>query len=415
MQYAPLSPKQAAAMLWWGMPDFAKYEGIIADGSIRSGKTVSMVTGFIIWSMSTFKHQALIIAGKTVESLRRNVVTNLRDWLPDNFNITENRSENKVVITDNYGHKNTYYVFGGRDESSYQTVQGLTAAGALLDEVALMPRSFVDQCIARCSVPGSKIWMNCNPASPESYIYKEFVCKAEERKFLHIHFTLSDNKALSPEIIDRYNRMYTGVFYRRYILGEWCVADGLVYAGWSREMALSADITDNLPPGGEYWIAVDYGTHNPFAALLFYVYDTRAWIVGEYYHSGRDTGQEQTPEEYYTHLVTLAGKREIEGIICDPAASEFIVTVQRHNHFSIIKANNSVVEGIRFVQQLFKNNCLLISEKCENLIRELGIYSWNEKATKDEVIKESDHACDAMRYFAYTILRNDPDYMSQFE
>ena len=264
MIYRKLSKRQRLAMLWWQQPRFKDRDALICDGSVRSGKSVSMTVGFILWSMAEFKDQKFGICGKTIGSLRRNIVLNLRDWLPLDFQIMEKRAENKIVITTN-GHSNSYFLFGGTDESSYMLIQGITLAGVLMDEVALMPRSFVDQAMARCSVAGSKLWFNCNPEGPQHWFYKEWVCKVKERNALHIHFTMEDNLALDPKIKARYERSFEGAFYRRYILGEWCLAEGLVYGFFDKEI----HVTEKLPDTGRYYISVDYGTHNPFSAGLW--------------------------------------------------------------------------------------------------------------------------------------------------
>ena len=144
MIYQRLSKRQLLAMLWWQQPRFRDRDALVCDGSIRSGKTVCMTVGFVLWSMATFSGQKFAICGKTIESLRRNVILNLRDWVPPDLTIVEKRAENKLVISDGTGRENTYFLFGGRDESSYMLIQGITLAGVLLDEVALQPQSFVE-------------------------------------------------------------------------------------------------------------------------------------------------------------------------------------------------------------------------------------------------------------------------------
>jgi hypothetical protein len=163
MIYQNFSKRQLLTLTWWNKPQFMDCDGIICDGSIRSGKTVSMTDGFILWSMSRFNGQNFAICGKTIESLRRNVITLMPQWLEGIFSITERRSENKLIITSG-GVTNSYYMFGGKDESSYTLVQGITLAGVLFDEVALMPRSFVEQAMARCSV------VQLQPRKPRSLV-----------------------------------------------------------------------------------------------------------------------------------------------------------------------------------------------------------------------------------------------------
>ena len=193
MMYQNFSKRQMLAMTWWNRPKLRALDGILCDGAIRSGKTLSMATGFFLWSMTGFQGQRFGLCGKTIGALRRNIVDNLHTWLGELFTIREVRSENKLVVTGPGGRSNTYYLFGGQDESAYKLVQGVTLAGVLLDEAALMPRSFAEQACARCSVEGSKLWFNCNPEGPEHWLYKEWILKAKEKRLLHLHFTMQDN------------------------------------------------------------------------------------------------------------------------------------------------------------------------------------------------------------------------------
>lgn len=403
MIYRKLSKRQRLAMLWWAQPKFKTRDAIICDGSIRSGKTVCMTVGFVLWSMASFDGQKFALCGKTVESLRRNIILNMREWIPDDFQIVERRAENKIIISDGTGRENTYFIFGGRDESSYMLIQGITLAGVLMDEVALMPQSFVEQACARCSVPGSKMWFNCNPAGPEHWFYKNWVLKPQEQNALHIHFTMADNNALAPEIRERYERMYSGVFYRRYILGEWCVAEGLIYE-FGEE-----NVTDELPEGGTYYISCDYGTLNPFSAGLWCVKDGKAVRIREYYYSGRSAGSTKTDEEYYEELEKLADGLPVHTVVVDPSAASFIATIRRHDHFSVRKARNEVLPGIRLTATMLKAGVIKIGSSCSDAIREFGLYRWDEKGEIDKPIKENDHAMDDIRYFCSTIMRRDAE------
>lgn len=402
MIYRRLSKRQRLAMLWWQQPKFRDRDAIICDGSIRSGKTVCMTVGFFLWSMSTFSGQKFGICGKTIESLRRNVILNLREWIPSDLIITEKRAENKLIISDGCGRENTYFLFGGRDESSYMLVQGITLAGALLDEVALMPRSFVEQVCARCSVAGSKLWFNCNPAGPEHWFHKEWVLRAKEQNALRLHFTMADNPSLAEEIRERYERMYTGVFYRRYILGEWCMAEGLVY-----QFDTEKHTVQELPTQGTWYISCDYGTLNPFSAGLWCVNDGAAVRVAEYYYSGRGSQSMKTDEEYYQELEKLAGDRVIQSVIVDPSAASFIACIRRHGRFSVRKARNEVLSGIRLTATLLQAGVIRIGANCLDAIREFGLYRWEEKGEVDKPVKENDHAMDDIRYFCATVMRRD--------
>ena len=213
MKWSAFSKKQLQLMTWWvtgsGVEDKA---GIICEGSIRSGKTLCGSLSFVLWSMENYQKEQFAICGKTIGSLRRNVVGPLKKVLQARgYVVHDSKSDNFLFIRYN-GKENTYFLFGGRDERSQDLIQGITLAGIFMDEVALMPRSFVEQAMARCSVEGSKYWFNCNPEGPGHWFYKEVVLKAEEQNLIRLHFVLEDNLSLSQEIIDRYKRMFTGVF-----------------------------------------------------------------------------------------------------------------------------------------------------------------------------------------------------------
>ena len=394
------SPKQRQVLTWWmpGNPIFER-EAILCDGAVRSGKTLAMGLSFFLWAQAAFDGRQFGLCGKTIASLRRNVLMEILPKLEDLGAVwKEKRTENLVTVRF-LGHENRYYVFGGRDESSGARIQGMTLAGVLLDEAALMPRSFVEQACARCSVAGSKLWFNCNPEGPEHWLYKEWIQKARQKNLLHLHFTMADNPGLDPAIRARYEAMYTGVFYRRYILGQWCMAEGLVY-----EFEPQRHITKDIPQNGRYYISVDYGTRNPFSAGLWCVSDGRAVRIREFYHSGRDSGKMLTDEEYYRELEHLAGSLPVEFVVVDPSAASFIATIRAHRRFSVRKARNEVLSGIRLVGSLLREGYLQFAPCCKDAIREFSLYRWEEDGQIDRVQKENDHAMDDIRYFCATVL-----------
>ena len=360
-----------------------------------------MVVGFFLWSMESFDGAVFALCGKTIASLRRNVISQLQDWLGGIFSVTEHRSENKLVVSDGRK-KNVYYLFGGQDESAYKLIQGITLAGVLLDEAALMPRSFVEQACARCSVPESKLWFNCNPEGPEHWLYKEWIQKSGEKNVLRLHFSMVDNLSLEPGVRQRYERLYTGTFYRRYILGQWCMAEGLVY-----DFRKEIHIAKVLPGYGQYYISVDYGTMNPFSAGVWCVAGGKAVRLREFYYSGRESGRMMTDEDYYAELLKLANGLPITQVIVDPSAASFIATIRAHGLFSVRKAKNEVLPGIRFVASLLAAGILQIGADCKDAIREFGLYRWEENRQQDRVCKENDHAMDDIRYFCATVLRRD--------
>lgn len=406
MEYKPFSQKQLTTLCWWNYDKYKHHDALVCDGSIRSGKTLSMSVGFVLWSMTRFSGQNFAICGKTIESLRRNVILQLPHWLEGLFSLSERRSENLLTITA-AGRSNRYFLFGGRDESSYALIQGMTLAGVLFDEVALMPRSFVEQALARCSVAGSRFWFNCNPESPSHWFYEEWILRSRAKNALHLHFTMDDNLSLSAEIKHRYESMYSGVFYDRYIRGEWVVAEGRVY----RQFANNPDAFILRGPtagmDGQFYISIDYGTINPFSMGLWCVQNKRATRIKEWYYDSRKESRQKTDEEYYAALETFAQGYYIRKVIVDPSAASFLETIRRHGKFSAWDADNDVLDGIRVTSSLLSAGMIQIHESCKDSIREFGLYRWDEKKHSDTVLKENDHAMDDIRYFCYTILARE--------
>ncbi|MBQ8835418.1 MAG: PBSX family phage terminase large subunit [Oscillospiraceae bacterium] len=400
MTGAGFSPKQRAVLTWWmpGNPN-AGYEAILCDGAVRSGKTLAMGLGFFLWAMSSFSGRKFGICGKTVGALRRNVLSEVLPRLEALGAVwKEKRSENLVTVR-LLGRENRFYIFGGRDESSASLIQGITFAGVLLDEAALMPRSFVEQACARCSVAGSRLWFNCNPAGPGHWLYREWVLKAEVRNCLRLHFTMEDNPSLTPEIRERYERLYSGVFYQRYVLGQWVQAEGRVYDFFTEEMV------GKPPEGCEKWyISCDYGTVNPTSMGLWGRHQGVWYRVKEFYFDSRKEMRQMTDEEYAAELARLAGGREITAVIVDPSAASFIEVLRRKG-WRVRKAENDVLSGIRLTSDCLKSGRIVICEGCGDCLREMEEYCWDVGSGRDRVRKEHDHAMDDMRYFAATVLK----------
>lgn len=397
--FRPFSRKQKQLLTWW-LPEsgVSDADGIIADGAIRTGKTVCMSLAFVQWAMASFQGQNFAVCGKTVGSFRRNVLSVLKQTIAARgYLLADKRSENLLVISRG-DVTNYFYIFGGKDESSQDLIQGITLAGVLLDEVALMPRSFVDQALARCSVAGSKFWFNCNPQSPMHWFKRDFVDHAKARNLLYLSFRMEDNLSLSEAIKNRYRSMYSGVFYQRYILGEWVLAEGLVYDFGE------ACITDETPEGAEYYISCDYGTLNPFSAGLWSVTGGKAVRIREYYHDGRSSKRQLTDEDYCDAVAELAGGLRIDKVIVDPSAASFLTALRRRGH-RVQQADNSVLDGIRLTAVCLRGGNIKIHRSCTDAIREFGLYRWDDKATTDKVIKEHDHAMDDIRYFCTTVMR----------
>ena len=402
MNYQSFSAKQRQVLRWWMPGDInAGKEAIVCDGAVRSGKTLVMGLSFFLWAQTCFQGQRFGVCGKTISSLRRNVLSEILPRLEGlGARWKERRTENLVTVQF-LGHENQYYIFGGRDESSASLIQGITFAGVLLDEVALMPRSFVEQACARCSVAGSRLWFNCNPEGPNHWFYKTWVQQAESRNCLRLHFTMEDNPSLTPEIRRRYHNLYTGVFYQRFVLGQWVQAEGRVYDFFTADMAAAP------PQHCDKWhISCDYGTVNPTSMGLWGRCGGVWYRVKEFYFDSRVQQRQMTDAEYADALQELAGERKIASVIVDPSAASFMEVLRRRG-WQVCKADNDVLRGIRLTSDCLKSGKVVLCEGCPDCLREMEEYVWDlSSGQKDRVRKEHDHAMDDMRYFVSTVLGN---------
>ncbi len=405
MQFEKFSPKQRLAIRWWTMEQYRDRDALICDGAVRSGKTLCMSLGFVCWGMASFQGGTFAMCGKTITSLERNLVRPLLQVLEDiGFACAHSVSRHFVDITA-WGHTCRFYLFGGKDEGSAALIQGMTLCGVLFDEAALMPRSFVEQAIARCSVHGAKLWFNCNPEHPHHWFYREWICKCEEKRALYLHFTMDDNPSLSEEIKARYRRMYGGVFYDRFVLGKWTVCEGLVYPMFDKRRHVTAE----MPECTRYVVSCDYGTVNPTSMGLWGEYGGVWYRLREYYYAARREGVSRTDEEHYDGLCALAGSLPVECVVVDPSAASFIACIAKHGRFRVLKAKNDVLQGIRQVSDALQQDRLRIHEGCGDCIREFSEYRWNEAGPGDVPRKEHDHAMDDMRYFVTTVMNRRQD------
>ena len=378
---------------------YTNYDALICDGAVRSGKTSIMMVAFIDWAMREFSGQRFGICGKTVDSATKNIIVPYisMSYAKERYTIRWRRSD-KLLEVKRGSVVNWFEVFGGKDESSFMLIQGRTLAGVLLDEVALMPESFVNQALARCSVDGARVWFSCNPDNPNHWFYVNWIKRCREKNALYLHFTMPDNPSLSEKTLARYEAMYTGVFYRRYIMGEWCLAEGLVYD------FSESNITDEVPEFADYYISIDYGTLNPFSCGLWAVNGNKAVRIKEYYYDGRANYKQLTDEEYCDAVETLTDGYEIKRAVIDPSAASFITALKRRR-FCVQQADNAVLDGIRRTAVYLKNGNIKIHRCCTDAIREFGLYRWDDKKTEDAVVKDNDHAMDDIRYFCNTIMK----------
>lgn len=405
-KFKAFSKKQKKILTWWLPESGVSYmDGIIADGAIRSGKTVSMALSFIMWAMTSFNEENFAMCGKTIGSFRRNVLMVLKLMLRSRgYKCKDHRADNLLEVSRGSA-TNYFYIFGGKDERSQDLIQGITLAGVFFDEVALMPESFVNQATGRCSVDGSKYWFNCNPEGPYHWFKTGWIDKVEDKNLLYLHFTMDDNLSLSERIKKRYRSMYSGVFYKRYILGLWCVAEGIIYDMFDRAKHV---VRDFVQGDNKYYVSCDYGTQNATVFLLWCKDNAGKWVCcREYYYSGRDEQSQKTDSQYADELAKWLKGINPEKIIIDPSAASFIAELKQRG-YRIRKARNDVLDGIRFVASLLNQGKLAIHESCVETIKEFASYVWDEKAAEhgeDKPVKQYDHCMDAVRYFCYMVIR----------
>lgn len=401
--YEPFSAKQLQLLTWWGEGSpYRDYDGVIADGAVRSGKTLAMSLSFVLWAMERFDGADFALCGKTIGSLRRNVLHDLKRRLAARgYAVREVWSEHYWDVSGAHS-KNRFYMFGGGDVRSADLIQGMTLSGVLFDEAALMHPGFVSQATARCSVAGSKFWFNCNPEGPRHWFKTEWVDRREEKRLCYLHFTMADNGALTDAVRERYERMYTGVFYDRYVRGLWAAAEGLIYDMFGP--GCLAD--DRAREYEQYYISCDYGTQNPTVFLLWGLCGGVWYAVKEYYYDGRAQGVQKTDAQYAADFAAFAGGIPYRAAILDPSAASFIAAL-RQAGVKVRRANNAVTDGIRLTGSLLSQGKLKICRSLTHTIDEFGSYRWEEAALErgeDKPEKQHDHAMDAVRYFCMTVL-----------
>lgn len=407
MELKPFSEKQMLALTWWcDSSCYKDRDAVVCDGAIRSGKTVCMSISFILWAFYRFNGVAFAICGKTIKSLKRNIITPIIPIISSmGFQCQQKISENTVYIR--IGKKsNIFYLFGGKDESSASLIQGMTLSGAFFDEVALMPRSFVEQALARCSVLGSKFWFNCNPEYPSHWFYREWILECEKKNALYIHFKMKDNPALSKKTVQRYERLYTGSFYQRFIEGKWVQTEGLIYPSMCSEDAF---VLRPEGPFSKYAVSCDYGIVNPTSCGLWGEYNGTWYRIDEYYFDSREKRETRTDQEHFNAMQKMIDGREISYITVDPSAASFITLIKKMSDYNVLPAKNNVLEGIKEVSLALKRGDIKICKNCKAAIREFSLYKWGDGGKKDIPVKENDHAMDDIRYFVSTVLIADDE------
>lgn len=387
--------KQLQLMRMWQHKQLKRLN--LLEGSVSSGKTWISLVLWGFWVATMPQDKLYLMCGKSLTTLKRNCLVLLEE-LFGTSNFTFSTSAKEAYL---FGRR--ILLEGANDARSESKIRGLTLQGAYCDELTLFPKDFFVMLLSRLRVPGAKLIATTNPDSPEHWLKKEYIDRMEELDMLTMRFLLDDNTTLDAQYVAAVKKEYTGVFYDRFILGEWAIAEGLVYPHFDK----GKHIVHNYKPSSNaiYYISIDYGTVNPTSMGLWALEDNFAVRMKEAYYNARETGQRHTDEKHYQMLEQLADGYPIQQVLVDPSAASFIECIRSHCRFNVRSANNTVLDGVRLTGSLLEQGRLLFSDTCTDIIREFGLYRWNESKTEDVVIKENDHAMDDMRYFCYTVLK----------
>ena len=406
------TPKQRALMEIWRTNKLRRIN--LLEGSVRSGKTwISLVMwAFWVKTMPATPDTLYLMSARSLTTLKRNCLLLLQSLVGEsNFSFSINSKEGQLF--------GRHIILEGANDSQAETkIRGITLQGAYCDELTKLHPDFFKWLLSRLSLPGAKLFATTNPDAPGHWLKTDYIDRADELDMLDVKFLIDDNTTLTQDYVDSIKREYTGVFYQRYILGEWTLAEGLIYPMYAEAI--------QAPPKGtpeRYVLSIDYGTQNPFAALLWAKYENdRTWYaIREYYYSGRATGIQKTDDDYANDLeIFTAGigneYAKLRTII-DPSAASFIALLRRRGKYTVIPADNAVLDGIRETAMCLQNGNIKISPNCINWKMEAQGYVWADSEEADIPIKEADHLMDSMRYFVKTqrIVKPKSTYVSPYE
>lgn len=369
----------------------------IWEGAVRSGKTYISLWRFLTELAEGPEGEYVLIA-RTYDSFKRNVLPELTAMIGSDIKYYKGNRELHI-----YG--KTVHIVGADDERAEAKIRGPTFSGAYVDEITIIPESVFRMLISRCAMRGAKIFGTTNPDSPYHWLKRDFLTDNEDVKSWQ--FTLDDNPQLAPEAREYLKRQYKGLWYQRFIEGNWVQAEGSIYDYFSEKL----HVIDYAPSyTSSYFVGVDYGTTNPCAFILIGHDPNRFpnfWVESEYYFDSRAQQRQKTDSEYADDFQKFIAGHPIKAIYIDPSAVSFRMELQKQGVMNLYEAENEVIDGIRFVSKMLNNGTLKICRSCKNIIKEFQSYVWDEKAAKngiDKPKKENDHCLDALRYALFTHL-----------
>lgn len=390
------TPKQRALMELWRTNKLRRIN--LLEGSVSSGKTwISLVLwAFWVKTMPAGQDHLYLMSARSLTTLKRNCLLLLQSLVGES-NFTFSISSKEGLL---FGRR--ILLEGANDAQAEAKIRGLTLQGAYCDELTKMQEDFFSMLLSRLRLPGAKLFATTNPDAPGHWLKTDYIDRAAQLDFLDVKFLIDDNTTLPQDYVEAIKTEYTGVYYQRFILGEWTLAEGLIYPMYQDAIA--------EPPEGEpskYVLSIDYGTMNAFAAGLWALHGSTWYQIDEYYYSGRDEGAQKTDEEYADDLDEFTEGlgdewRKLRTII-DPSAASMIAMLRRRRRYHVIPADNAVLDGIRETATCLKSGKVKVSPTCKNWVREAGGYVWDEDAAEDRPVKVEDHAMDQTRYFIKTM------------
>jgi PBSX family phage terminase large subunit len=374
----------------------------IWSGAVRSGKTIASLIAFLIALAAAPPTGLVLIVGRTLQTIERNILDPLQE--PGLFGpiaglVHHTRGSTTAVILGR-----TVHLIGASDARAEGRIRGATVHLAYVDEATLLPEGFWNQLLARLSTRGARLLATTNPDGPSHWLRKKFFLRQGELDLGTWHFTLDDNPSLDPRYVAALKAEYVGLWYRRFILGEWCLAEGVVYDAWDTTRHV---VTELAPIARWLAVGIDYGTVNPFAAVALGIgTDYRLYAAREWRHESRTTRVQMTDAEYSREVRAWMARESIapEWTVVDPSAASMIEQLHRDG-ITPAPADNAVLDGIRTVSSLLGADRLRVHSSCTGLIGEFGVYAWDEKAAErgeDKPIKAEDHSLDALRYAVRT-------------
>ncbi len=370
----------------------------LLEGSVSSGKTWISLVLWAFWVKTSPQDGLYLMCAKSLTTLKRNCLILLQELIGEsNFKYSVPNKEGSL-----FGRK--ILLEGANDIRSESKIRGVTLQGAYCDELTQFPEDFFAMLLSRLRLPGAKLIATTNPDSPSHWLKTKYIDRQDELDFLDVQFLLDDNTTLPQDYVENIKREYIGVFYDRFILGRWTLAEGIIYP----EYATAIEEPPEQPPS-RYCISIDYGTQNPFSAGLWGLYGNTWWRIREYYYGGREKGIQKTDAEYLEDINrAFADVPGVITVIIDPSAASFIALLRQSKRYKVRKADNAVLDGIRETATAIHKGLIKISPVCEDWIREAQSYVWDDSGVEDRPVKENDHAMDETRYLVKTLRVTKP-------